>query len=139
MADTARMHPWFRLPTLKRKSPYRDRDDTAFPPPDHDEHEIGLPAKRRRCDVLERGLAQLSIAPVLLQQPLLPTPSPGAWNTVVEATSPVSVERHATVTEPEDTPIECDPEFEQQDQAWYEPEKDRTSHPISHSPAYKPG
>ncbi|TCD59796.1 hypothetical protein EIP91_011420 [Steccherinum ochraceum] len=127
MADTVQMHPWFRLPTLKRKSAYiYDDSDSrlalAYPrqPSDYDGPQLAdPPSKRRRCDVLERGLAQLSIA----------HPAPGAspiptWAEATPSPSPVSVERPPIVTEPEpeDVPIECDDE---EPRSWFEPEKDR--------------
>lgn len=136
MADTVRMHPWFRLPTLKRKSTYiyhEDDSHLAQPNTNSPPNELAVqqqeglllpPPKRRRCDVLERGLAQLSIAP----PDAFETPSTGAsiasggWDTVPAYISPVSLERHPIVTEPEETPIECD-----QEESWFEPEKDRTS------------
>ncbi|KAH8083819.1 hypothetical protein BXZ70DRAFT_577383 [Cristinia sonorae] len=133
MAGTMHMHhPWFRLPTLKRKSAYiYDDTDSRHNPsyaPIVDEGTFQYdeplgPSKRRRCEALERGLAQLSLAHPFPQQ-AAPAPAPLSWNTPVAPTltSEVSVERHSIVTEPEDIPIECDQDVEP---SWYEPEKDR--------------
>ncbi|CCM06369.1 uncharacterized protein FIBRA_08627 [Fibroporia radiculosa] len=54
------MHPWFRTPSLKRKltdvnvSVVAEHGSTTPPPT--------VCHKRRRCDVLERGLARLTLA-----------------------------------------------------------------------------
>jgi len=124
------MHPWFRMPSLKRKNAYiysdPDIDSPSYartnsPPSVHEEL---LPApKRRRCDVLERGLAQLSlgIAPLVSNTNNAfghgPTNAFGGAYTQ-NATWSIPAEQ-PIVTEPEDVPIE------DADSEWYEPEKDR--------------
>ncbi|THH30946.1 hypothetical protein EUX98_g3267 [Antrodiella citrinella] len=123
MTETvARMHPWFRMPSLKRKNAYIYSDPDIDSPTTSRPEPLPAP-KRRRCDDLERGLAQLSIAPTYstpsaANANAFPAPAYSSWNTS---------DVQAIVTEPEDTPIECDDE-------WFEPEKDRTSPSPSHPP-----
>lgn len=57
------MHPWFRSPSLKRKASSSDEESdtpTVRAAPLYLDSP-SWPAKRRRCDVLEHGIAQLSL------------------------------------------------------------------------------
>lgn len=137
------MHPWFRMPSNKRKTPELDSSD------DSSDADSFLP-KRRRCDALENGLAQLSLNsalhpphqrrscfphrdPYVSPQykagfPPLQPPTSVGWNThtdqVVDHTSPVifpgSIEEP---TSPAAVPEV--PEVTMKSRSWYEPEKDR--------------
>lgn len=61
-ADVPRMHPWFRMPSLKRKTPIDP--ESIQRPPTIEEHDpsllLPLP-KRRRCDTLEHRIASLTL------------------------------------------------------------------------------
>lgn len=58
------MHPWFRSPSLKRKASSSDEDDD-LPTTVHglsvNSDSPVSPVKRRRCDILEHGIAHLSL------------------------------------------------------------------------------
>lgn len=60
-ANPHQLHPWFRMPSQKRKD-LSDEDEDA-PSPFYERRSIS-PApspKRRRCDVLENGMSQLTL------------------------------------------------------------------------------
>ncbi|KAM5533334.1 hypothetical protein V8D89_013008 [Ganoderma adspersum] len=64
-ANPHQLHPWFRMPSQKRKD-LSDDDDLDVPRPAYHEprHSLSPPPrspKRRRCDVLENGMAQLTL------------------------------------------------------------------------------
>ncbi|KAI0829659.1 hypothetical protein BC628DRAFT_1358139, partial [Trametes gibbosa] len=72
MASTAwanpyELHPWFKMPSLKRKDVSSDEEDVPAVPARGASYELRRslsPApspKRRRCDVLESGLSQLTL------------------------------------------------------------------------------
>jgi len=114
-------HPWFDRPSLKRKQPESNNDWSLLLDPD---------TKRRRCDSLENGLAQLNLGNPLTTTELsqqsfdpyssysMPTiihiqpPNPPISSTIL----PTSVEEPPA---PDSTDVKMSTSFT------YEPEKDR--------------
>lgn len=80
------MHPWFRMPSLKRKDPSDDSESSSG------EYHPRSPSpprtKRRRCDVLERGLAQLDLNAVADGSPTAQGPSISVLNMPPHAGAP---------------------------------------------------
>lgn len=72
------MHPWYRLPTLKRKSSFEYDSDlalhgqksliSALTTPMDREPAPSPKSKRRRCDNLEHGFSQMSLNPSVALQ-----------------------------------------------------------------------
>ncbi|KAI0930377.1 hypothetical protein AcW1_009088 [Taiwanofungus camphoratus] len=144
------IHPWFRMPSLKRKGP----DDENILSPDPGSQSAPLSrSKRRRCNVLEHGIAQLSLDPPddgaadALKRSLseaaarftsIPTASiPEApvvqsqpsWDTSMYTYPPtdapsVPVVRPGSVEEPT-SPVVDLPDVQMKSPSWYEIEKDR--------------
>lgn len=140
------MHPWFRMPSNKRKTVDFDSSDDSS---DVD----SFLSKRRRCDALENGLAQLSLNPPPhpAQQskaalspyssysssqstdgfPAIPAPQPqtfDSWSAyhqpLVHHASPVILP--GSIEEPTSPAAAPDiPEVTMKSRSWYEPEKDR--------------
>ncbi|GJE94882.1 hypothetical protein PsYK624_110580 [Phanerochaete sordida] len=140
------MHPWFRMPSHKRKSPEFDSSDDAS------DVESSAP-KRRRCDALENGLAQLSLNPALHAAPQSTPPFPpfgsylssetkdglpaglapqppvyDHWNAYTHPSAHYAstVILPGSVEEPTSPAAAPDvPEVTMKSRSWYEPEKDR--------------
>lgn len=55
------IHPWFRMPSLKRKTYQRDSASSSPSGDSGYEAAYPRPVKRLRCGVLETGFAQLSL------------------------------------------------------------------------------
>ncbi|KAI0686348.1 hypothetical protein BC835DRAFT_1309554 [Cytidiella melzeri] len=64
-------HPWFRMPSLKRKAVERESSSSSA---DSDLERFALPRKRFKCGILESGFAQLSLNQTI-NAPLASTPS----------------------------------------------------------------
>ncbi|PIL34198.1 hypothetical protein GSI_03909 [Ganoderma sinense ZZ0214-1] len=62
-ANPHQLHPWFRMPSQKRKDLSDDDDSprTAYHEPRHSLSPPLRSPKRRRCDVLESGMSQLTL------------------------------------------------------------------------------
>ena len=63
-ADPHQLHPWFRMPSQKRKDLSDDDEEaprTAYYEPRHSLSPPPRSPKRRRCDVLESGMSQLTL------------------------------------------------------------------------------
>lgn len=89
-------HPWFREPSLKRKT--LEDDDISvveFPEP----RPIASRPKRRRCDNIEHGLAQMT----LNRTSVSPPPPPSGFRPIVELPSEVQVPHPTAYTEPSST------------------------------------
>ncbi|KAI0745472.1 hypothetical protein C8Q76DRAFT_789856 [Earliella scabrosa] len=98
-ANPYQLHPWFRMPSNKRKD--LSDDDEESPSPFYDSRRSVSPIpspKRRRCDVLENGMSQLTLdgrsiassAPYILASvaPVTISPSPTIQYPDAPATSP---------------------------------------------------
>ena len=153
-ANPHQLHPWFRMPTLKRKDLSDEEEDS--PPPMYQSRRSLSPApspKRRRCDVLENGMSQLTLdgrsmgsAPYILASPIVqyPTDAPTShplpsWtdapyaprvthiptNVAATVVLPGSVEEPTSPeTVAEETEVR---DVSMKGPSWYEIEKDRTS------------
>ncbi|KAH9892839.1 hypothetical protein C8Q73DRAFT_699648 [Cubamyces lactineus] len=84
------LHPWFKMPSLKRKELSSDEEDAPTTPIraaslDHRRSLSPAPSpKRRRCDVLESGMSQLTLD----GRPIPPSPAqfaPGQFPSVTPA------------------------------------------------------
>lgn len=84
-ANPYALHPWFKMPSLKRKDASSDEEDAyttsspirgaSYEPPRRSLSPAPSP-KRRRCDVLESGMSQLTLA----GRPIPPSPAhPGQF------------------------------------------------------------
>ena len=153
-ANPVHMHPWFRMPSHKRKA--FDLDSSSSDSSDFETYTV--PPKRRRCDVLESGLAHLSLNPVLHTESAAKAPqihphepqftldslhrreSPRAtsqppayqsWNAYNDSYPPsirgfTPVVLPSSVEEPTSPETLPDvPEVTMKSRSWYEPEKDR--------------
>jgi hypothetical protein len=69
-------HPWFRMPSLKRKAAERENSSSSSSASDYSDYERYVhPTKRLRCGMLENGLAQLSLAPaIVVNTPIVTEP-----------------------------------------------------------------
>lgn len=146
-AQPIHMHPWLRMPSHKRKVYQRDSSDSPDPEPS------AVPPKRRRCDVLENGLALLSLDPNLAHFSPQPVPysvepppdededmavePTDVWDIAAPApsvrTSPTDttpIVRPGSVEEPTSPESPPDvPDVAMKSRSWYEPEKDREPPP----------
>ncbi|KAK7692675.1 hypothetical protein QCA50_004308 [Cerrena zonata] len=155
MASALHMHPWYRLPTLKRKTSLEYDSDLVLQglksPLSHSSSSTverdmaSLPKpKRRRCDNLEHGFSQLSLTPsVALQTPSVPpvasssTPysqphasgsfSDASYNTNFVPTNVNFTSHEAEMHYPVQIPSADIPPapVDNVGYSWYEPEKDR--------------
>ncbi|KAH9949610.1 hypothetical protein B0H21DRAFT_881798 [Amylocystis lapponica] len=140
------MHPWFRMPSLKRKSSFAEdlssREATS-------QSYLASRPKRRRCENLEHGIAQLSLnaavdasmagwVPVAsLSTPLPPGPSPPFTAPPLSPQPPqtrapwdAAPPMHAALdarSSPAAAPEVADVDVPMKGPSWYEVEKDRTS------------
>jgi hypothetical protein len=141
-------HPWFRMPSHKRKA--YDLDASSSDSSDLESY--SAPAKRRRCDVLENGLAHLSLdhAAEAAKIPYThlhrsegrkggprspsPQPLPGqSWNAYNHSTLDQPTHDIASIVLPSSVEEPTSPETISPDlldvtmksRSWYEPEKDR--------------
>ncbi|KAL7281283.1 hypothetical protein ACG7TL_004592 [Trametes sanguinea] len=80
-ANPYALHPWFKMPSLKRKDLSSDEEDAPSPPgraaslePSRRSLSPGPSPKRRRCDPLESGMSQLTLD----GRAVPPSPSPFA-------------------------------------------------------------
>ncbi|EMD37435.1 hypothetical protein CERSUDRAFT_114090 [Gelatoporia subvermispora B] len=152
-ASSYQSHPWFRMPSLKRKDHSDDSESSSG-----SEHIARSPSpprtKRRRCDLLEKGLAQLDLNAIVERSPasahgptisLLNTPlsaataspathsfqGPPPWHASTSSGVYAAQPPHPTVVFPESVEEPTSPEqAEIQDvrmkiPSWYEIEKDR--------------
>ncbi|OCH93131.1 hypothetical protein OBBRIDRAFT_372786 [Obba rivulosa] len=142
------MHPWFRMPSLKRKDHSDDSESSSG------EYAARSPSpprvKRRRCDLLEKGLAQLDLnavvdgsrAPGILAadvprhvaaaSPAQPSfQGPPAWAASTSTSAypanvpPPRVVRPGSVEEPTSPAQSEIPDVRMKVRTWYEIEKDR--------------
>ncbi|KAI0081868.1 hypothetical protein K474DRAFT_1655731 [Panus rudis PR-1116 ss-1] len=141
MTSALPIHPWFRNPSLKRKGSY------TVDSPDIATFETSPRTKRRRCDNLEHGFAQMTLNPAAIvppvqQQPLFMQTSPFGSNpppfqplggTVnLNGTSiPPAADTTVQPTDvPSPVPVDIDPPSPRSKTSvpsWYEPQKDRKS------------
>ncbi|KAI0342060.1 hypothetical protein BDW22DRAFT_1358188 [Trametopsis cervina] len=146
-------HPWFRMPSHKRKTIEHDNSSSSDAS-DYDPSPI--PKKRLRCGILENGFAQLSLASdadapqmtelapaqsfaALVSAPqIIPVPEPppreGTWDEMsyddiqADPPHPQPVILPGSVEEPispETRPDQASPDVTMRSRSWYEPEKDR--------------
>lgn len=121
-SDTLYMHPWYQLPSLKRKTTDDDGLDNPFiKPPTASLAEPS--SKRRRCDTLERSMTSLS---------LYSTGQRSGQTQTGQSTLPLSFDDHPDPSrysempeEPTYTPHTLDAAGPSAAFGWYEPEKDR--------------
>ncbi|PSS37885.1 hypothetical protein PHLCEN_2v353 [Hermanssonia centrifuga] len=145
------MHPWFRVPSQKRRASEADSSSSASDASDVET--CPRAPKRRKCDVLENGIAHLSLN-TQLNSPIVSSPSVSAYpgtpsydwspsdtRSTVGAAAQVSwnsssaayngpqavgpVLRPGSVEEPPAPEVPDIPEVTMRGQSWYEPEKDR--------------
>jgi len=141
-------HPWFNMPSAKRKHPSSESSS------DNDEGSSAFyaladanPTKRQRCSVLENGLAHLAIHHNTIHSteptssPTLPDPAVVELESILGARSaspmpvdgepsqiilPGSVEEPVTPEFSGSPPVGEDYEdVKMRSRSWYEPEKDR--------------
>ncbi|KAI1796445.1 hypothetical protein LXA43DRAFT_987709 [Ganoderma leucocontextum] len=79
-ADPHQLHPWFRMPSQKRKDLSDEDEDgprAAYHEPRHSLSPLPRSPKRRRCDVLEAGMSQLTLEGLSYAVPPAHDPSVG--------------------------------------------------------------
>jgi hypothetical protein len=145
-------HPWFSMPSHKRKLPPSPSSSSSDSEPDHVPLErpyvTASSTKRRRCSTLERGFADLAINHPILQTGTYASsyPSPASSNPSVldldlskaRSPSPAPMDSEDTYpiiyptsieepTSPDLSELPLEPnDIKMKSQSWYEPEKDRT-------------
>ena len=147
MAAYAIRHPWFNMPSKKRKRPPTPSSDECSERSTILEGEL---PKRRRCSTLEQGFAHLNLSHPIIQThpsstspnlsileldvPFARSPSPDAMES--EYTYPII--QPTFIEEPKSPDISvCPPrgteggseegmtDVKMRSESWYEPEKDR--------------
>ncbi|KAI0334952.1 hypothetical protein GY45DRAFT_1317396 [Cubamyces sp. BRFM 1775] len=107
------LHPWFKMPSLKRKDLSSDEEDASTTPiraaslePRRSLSPAPSP-KRRRCDVLESGMSQLTLD----GRPIPPSPAHFAPGQFPSATTPAAAFPTAPTVQFPDAPQPSIPQW----------------------------